>query len=483
MKARAVIVLTCALLAPQLLGPQAAAAPGDRAWLALGDSFSSGEGIPGTTTVRAPDGADCARANGFIDQIRPSEAKAYAVRAYEAVRAEYGFGSLDFVACTGAKAGDVETQIEEAEDKAGRTSWDIVSLSFGGNDLGEGDGGFGEIIMGCLDAWGWGRTAVRRPGSSIVLPPAGGCDITYEEAAERIDALVEQKLPRLYKRVAGLVRPGGDVIVVGYPQIFEEVNRWDFWRRNVLRNCEGIRAKDIPLLRRISDYLNIKIAEAVVRADAQLAQRGVRFHYVDATAALYEPENSDERHAVCSQHPWINGLTVGARSGDFRYQRTFHPNTSGHEATGAAVAALFGKVIRFDDVPVQLHQLTTGYAAVGPSGIPAGPETGATSASTNFWVGCEGLPAETYFGLGGAYHSVSGELVLAPFTPPDLMIDVRLLGDGRELFSTTQRAGQHRPFSIDVGGVQNLVLRAQAIVGVCNSAPVGYGVATEAVVS
>ncbi|MHA6781116.1 hypothetical protein ACVGOW_08985 [Pseudonocardia saturnea] len=310
----------------------------------------------------------------MIDETRPSDAKAYAVRAFEAVRTMFGFSTLDFVACTGAKTRDLETQITEAEIRSGRTSWDVVTLGFGGNDLGDGDGGFGEIIIGCLDAREWGP----RPRD---LPD--GCDISLGEAKQRIDVLAREKLPDLYRRVAELVRPGGDIIVVGYPQIFESVDRWDSWRRNVLRNCEGIRVQDIPLLRNVSDYLNASIFDAVVNADKESGIQGVRFHYIDTTATLYEPNGSDNRHGVCSQDPWINGLTVGLRSGDVRYIRSFHPDATGHQATGEAVANLFGSKVVFDDAPEGIYPVGALIAASGSTVTLESIEVGLNSIRAN----------------------------------------------------------------------------------------------------
>ena len=80
-----------------------------RAWLALGDSYSSGEGIPGTEPGRTAQGRDCARATGSR-----TNAKAWSVGAYEEVGKRLGFDRIAFVACTGAITDEIESQIDEA---------------------------------------------------------------------------------------------------------------------------------------------------------------------------------------------------------------------------------------------------------------------------------------------------------------------------------------------------------------------------------
>ncbi len=67
---------------------------------------------------------------------------------------------------------------------------------------------------------------------------------------------------------------------------------------------------------------------------------------------MYETgDTPDERHGVCSADSWLNGLTSGATSGDFRFARSFHPNRRGHEATSRVVAEVVRSGVRFDDAP------------------------------------------------------------------------------------------------------------------------------------
>ncbi len=317
-------------------------------WLAMGDSYSSGEGIPGTNPGNAAlQGKDnCVRANGD-----GTDAKAWAVVAAETLGSSspgYTFERPFFVACTGAIVDDATTQLAEMRSQvtdASLQKWNIVSFSFGGNSI-----GFADVIKGCLDlnsVWG-----------AFDLTP--GCDISIEELRRRIDMLAGKTaldpdayvgnvtLPTMYDAVAEAVAPGGHVLVLGYPQLVEEVAKWDSWRRKFLSNCEGVRSYDVGMLRSAAGYLNEQIALAVQAADSRWESRGVRFHFVDIATNVYETSSDPgSRHALCSAEPWLNGQTVGVMSGDWRTERSFHPYQRGHTATGEYLAGLLRDATTF----------------------------------------------------------------------------------------------------------------------------------------
>lgn len=324
-------------------------------WWALGDSYSSGEGIPGTEPP-APGKADCARATG-----KNTNAKAWAVVAKEAL-AEPRISSWAFTACTGAISSDVEGQMTEAAATSGTSRADIVTMSMGGNDI-----LFPDVVYGCLD--------YEKSWSS--LKP--GCDVDETTMRRRIDMLVGDipaeagqyvgvTLPTVYDHIAAKVRPGGAVVILGYPQVIEEVGRWDWWRRNVAWNCEGIQDFDVAMLRSVAGYLNEQIALAVQAADQRWSSKGIRFHWQDIATGVYETGNdAEQRHALCSADPWLNGVTTGWTSGDHRTDRSFHPKQVGHTATGTWLASeALGQVIdRLDEARTPpATRLTTGQVAI-----------------------------------------------------------------------------------------------------------------------
>jgi len=349
-------LLTVAVAMVTVLGvlgvSPAASQEEERSWLAMGDSYSSGEGIPGTTPpdrdspTGGPNsqGRDCRRATG-----RNTDATAWAVGAFNEVVREKGLAHLDFVACTGATTEEAATQIDEARRATGRQQWDLITFSFGGNDI-----GFVDVLKGCLDLNGWG-----------VFDLTTGCDITEQRLRRRIDILTGASgtlTGLLDLLAANQVVPGGDVIVVGYPHLVEEVDRWDRWRRNVIGNCEGIQSYDVGMLRSVTGYLNEQIALAVWGADQRHRPDGVRFHFLDISQDPYEYSgNRDHRHALCSRDPWLNGATTGISAGDLDirigglFHNSFHPHQTGHTETARVLAGLiWGNTVRFDDIPVGL---------------------------------------------------------------------------------------------------------------------------------
>ncbi|MEX1009667.1 MAG: hypothetical protein WD271_17750 [Acidimicrobiia bacterium] len=337
-----VLVFLVAAAAPFPVSPRdGAAQAAGRGWLALGDSYSSGEGIPGTLAREAEgsgvatQGRDCRRATG-----EDTGAAAWSVGAYREIAGELGFDEIALVACTGAMSSELEGQIGEARARFGRGRWDVVTFSVGGNDV-----RFAEVLKGCLDvnsAWG-----------AFDLTP--GCDFSEAELRHRIDDL-RASLAGVYDTVAQVVSPGGDVVVVGYPHLVEEVARWDGWRRTLIRNCEGIQSYDVGMLRSVTGYLNQQIALAAQDADARQGDRGVRFHFLDISRDPYEYSgNATDRHALCSADPWLNGLTVGITSGDWwELGRSFHPNQTGHTKTARVLAAFVRSNVSFDDIPPPL---------------------------------------------------------------------------------------------------------------------------------
>jgi hypothetical protein len=344
------------------VAPAAAQPAAGRAWLALGDSYSSGEGIDGTPASPSDTlGQECRRATGV-----GTDATAWAAGAYQTVREELGFSALDFVACTGNISDDATKQIQEAMTTGERGSWDIVSFSFGGNNI-----RFADIIMGCLKP--------RRKGWGLEY----SCDVTEAQMRKRVDMLVgttpidpneyagQVTLPKLYDLVAQHVKPGGDVVVVGYPNLIEEPDRWT-WLARKTGLCEGIRDDDVPMLRAAGGYLNEQIGKAVAAADARYRDAGVRFHFVDIAKNPYELDGDQRnRHSRCGGDPWLNGIQLDPHQPGTTWgykKRSFHPNQTGHTNTARVIAEYVRNNVTFDDTG-SAPTTTTGQPPPGGDGV------------------------------------------------------------------------------------------------------------------
>ena len=341
-------------------------------WLAIGDSVSSGLGLRPVESSPSSWGRECYRATAGVSVAWPVQAARALAKAGTPV-------DQQFTACSGTVTDDWAREVAEGYQRAGITlstptadsgaptessplvreivaraaagrRWDLVSLSFGANNIDS-----GAFVEGCVDVnisggrdLDWGD------------PGWGGCDVTRETIRQQIDALagrapasgmVNGKVPLtahegqqagdlmpLYDALARFVEPGGTVLVVGYPQLVESPERTiasELWQlpENLLGsigNCSGISYGDIPTVRWAFSQLNEAIAEAVAKADESWRPRGVRFTFVDTAAEVFEAEGG--RHGLCTQDPWIGDASQLATGG------AMHPNARGHAALGRAVA-------------------------------------------------------------------------------------------------------------------------------------------------
>jgi lysophospholipase L1-like esterase len=160
-----------ALVAPLLVAPPAqAAAP---AYVALGDSYSSGTG----TRDYISDGSACQRSTSAYPSL---------------VAAARGY-ALNFRACSGAKVADVtNTQLSALS-----ASTAYVTISVGGNDA-----GFADVLTECATPW-W----------------AGDCNGAIDDAQAFINTTLPGRLGTLYASIRSKA-PHAKVVVVGYPRIF-----------------------------------------------------------------------------------------------------------------------------------------------------------------------------------------------------------------------------------------------------------------------
>jgi len=302
-------------------------------WQSAGDSYSSGEGVFGNI-------GDCAQSD-----------QAYGPRAATTLAEEWTFGSVTFTACTGhvmedffVARGDKGSLWDWALNKQnGPERVDIISLSFGGNDI-----GFARLLKDCLD--------IPIVGDWNDFLQIGdlrtGCDTSEEDIRQRIDALLDPPeecsgsraegtagylcdlnlghrrgslIDAYYDIVTDRLTTGGRLYVVGYPRLVAPLDEWPGW---IKIDCEEILRGDSERLGRLADYLDVKLREAVDRANEALGETRVVF--VDRLG--HYRENKAE---LCgTNEDWINGLAIDRGEGlNFRPETSFHVNAAGHAAT------------------------------------------------------------------------------------------------------------------------------------------------------
>lgn len=248
-------------------------------YVALGDSYSAGEGAYQIS-------ADLAPANRCH---RTSQAYFHAI----ADTFPFQKGSA-FWACSGATTADVlrgrDGEPPQIDRLTAGTS--LVTLSIGGNDV-----GFARVLAGCV----------------VRLPWSKGCQGQGAEIAAKTQALRGTLWGVLNKIIA--TAPLARVIVVGYPRIFSETSGGGF---------DNITIGD-------QRWLNVRAKELddAIRQVAQTADRHIvaahgagSVEYVDALYAF-------AGHEIGTKDPFVNGLEINL-SALSAEARSFHPNAGGY---------------------------------------------------------------------------------------------------------------------------------------------------------
>ena len=297
----ALVAVLAAVLAVTAVG--AGAAPAPFTYVALGDSFSSGEGVApylGAATTRCDRSsrayATWVRPPGLASTVyalasgggKPGADNRYGSEAN--VRAADPY-TWSFWACSGAKSRQVLNGATELEDA------DLVTLTIGGNDA-----GYVDVLVQC--------------GLSRCNTPA-----FRAQRAAKIDAL-EPTLEATYRAIA-TAAPHARILVLGYAQVFPATR--------AEQSCAGLRlfAGEQDMLRALGVRLNGRIATAV----ASVAESGVDIDFVPVAARF-------AGHEVCGRKgPWVTGIKFSTTG--FGLDRgSFHPNLKGQrDGYGAAVNA------------------------------------------------------------------------------------------------------------------------------------------------
>lgn len=306
-------------------------------YLALGDSYSSGEGefhyLTGTDT-----------SNNKCHQSGSS---------YPYLLTHDVFGDGHSVACSGAVINDIKSTDAayegQVQDKIARNKrldvseilanftpgyiaqWEfaqkyqpkVLTVGVGGNDI-----GFANIIAACVEP---------HIGN-------GTCYATYEDRKELTDLIdrTYQKWVDMYHQLQG-ISPNTAFYAIGYPQIAA-----------IGGNCGvnvHLSADELQFAHDLVDYLNSVIQKAA-------ADSGVT--YIDISHAL-------DGHRLCEAtgaSVAMNGLTAGNDKLHVLGDESYHPNALGHELIEQAI----------------LHAANnfTGPAAPtppSPATLPSAPET------------------------------------------------------------------------------------------------------------
>jgi lysophospholipase L1-like esterase len=263
-------------------------------YVALGDSFSSGEGVP-------PFNA------GTNRYLPPRDTCHRSYRAYPALVADRRSspGMWGFWACSGANVHDMTNVNQEnrgeiaqldriAPPGSSDPGVDLVTVTIGGNDA-----QFKDVSLACV--------------ASRIVSILGSCRTNWRAAvAASIDRL-RATLPPLYRAIRARA-PSARIIVLAYPNPFPKV-------LPQLSRCRSwVAPADLRWLSRTAAALN-----EVIRSAAHSSRAGV----------TYLSPSGFDGHDVCSPEPWFNGL--GLLPSHLRY--SVHPNAFGQRRLAEIVLA------------------------------------------------------------------------------------------------------------------------------------------------
>lgn len=259
-------------------------------YVALGDSFSSGEGDPPykpeTDRLFLPHDL-CHRSNS----------------AYPAIVHSRRGGAFAFWACSGAQIGDMsrsnhQSPVERAQlDRVappGRSdpSIGLVTLTIGGNDA-----EFGVALV-CV---------ASRVAAPFLCP--GDWRATVAAATQGLRSTLPPVLRALRARA-----PKARILLLGYPDPFPPALRPG-------SRCSGWFAPgDIAWTKQESAALNDSLRAAVRASRARIT---------------YVPPTGFAGHDVCSQDPWFNPLELSPT----RIRGSFHPTVHGQQQLAREVLA------------------------------------------------------------------------------------------------------------------------------------------------
>ncbi|WP_017557415.1 SGNH/GDSL hydrolase family protein [Nocardiopsis baichengensis] len=253
-------------------------------YLALGDSYSSGDGAGDYRSGAGDDG--CYRSEN-----------AYPARTSEAFAFSGGFG---FVACSKHKGAQLLEEIgeEDAQLDAIGEYTSLVSLGIGGNDL-----GFTPVLRTCM---------VRVP-----LVSGGVCQGQEEDIDRRMRAF-DDTLEDIIAEVRDRA-PDARLLLVGYPRLFPEDPSGMYYTLTV---------EDQAWLNETVRRFNDRLRATAREADREIAEQGDvgSVEFVDTYTAL-------KGHEVSAEGAWLNGVVLEGLTDGIRVDRSsFHPTAEGQRA-------------------------------------------------------------------------------------------------------------------------------------------------------
>jgi lysophospholipase L1-like esterase len=290
-------------------------------FVALGDSYASGEGL-------APYQAGTDTATNQCHRSR---------LAYPKIVGKTVLRSLPrvtSVACSGAMTGALVAELPDSGDEPGQVralkpTTRVVTLTIGGNDV-----GFAPVLASCT------YTPVAMPQPTPV-PDSSRCQQRFDglvtAATARLAGLAgtAEQFPgtlTMSEALSAIHRsaPQARIYVTGYPRLFGLTF-------SSKAGCQVGQLGQAPLFVTAADAIWIRSKvdglNAAIKAGVRQANgAGISATYVDVASTF-------TGHNVCSSKtPWINGVVFSGTGSPQLSPASFHPTARGQRAYAAAVS-------------------------------------------------------------------------------------------------------------------------------------------------
>ncbi len=356
---------------------------GSATYVGLGDSYSSGEGVPpfedGTAEPR-------------VNECHRSEL------AYPLLVAKSRGVDVVSRACSGATVSNLVTEARWGATPDPQVDWlsddtQLVTVTIGGNDI-----RFAEVIADCF----W-RSCVDNYRSD-----------RGDVVTDRIAAL-EPELVAAFERMVSSAKQA-TVVVLGYPDLFPEP-------LDTILDTDGENAELTPVvggvcldhfsseertwIRHKTNELNTVIARAAGHVQSVT--------YVDTIRA--DEGNGFAGHELCTDHPWFNGVIVRPKldRSPVTFVYSFHPNAEGQQTLANLVDQHLN---RLDAIAVTTPTTTGATTTTAPNSASCElddlvlAEDGRQTADRVTVIrGCEATEFSIGVPFGGAFSDLEGGVV------------------------------------------------------------------------
>jgi lysophospholipase L1-like esterase len=277
-------------------------APPAHAYVALGDSYSAGEGVPDLVAVRDP-GTDWNGSSAAPSDTCHRSPLAYS-RQYAAMTKTYATPPVVFAACSGAVIADMSNKnsinsTEQAQLELIPKNAGLVTVTIGGNDA-----QFAPILTDCVSVYILIKADCVGAYSVCPAPPSAP-----DECENSVIDGLKPALISVYQQIR-LDAPNAQIWVLTYPDIFPDPSGSNFDGSRALMS-----ANDIVWLKSVAARL-----DGVVRAAA--AASGANIQVVDEQTAFA----GHEVWTNPASGVWVNEVDLL----DTSDTNQFHPTSAGY---------------------------------------------------------------------------------------------------------------------------------------------------------